>query len=569
MVTLKESIELAAKNPTSEFAIELKKRIESGQYNNLAKKEGIDITKINKQKPVTKSVIPEPPKVLTKLGEFATGIAKEAGQRVASVQQNIGKVVSGLTEKAVGTAPSESATQLASVNATLIKKLREIPQGDPRRKTLEDAIKNNEKALGIYSAEIQGREKLESVVSDRPQFLTPQTGAEKAGATVEKIAEFFIPTGLGLKTLNATKYGQALKKAEDLNILGKAARSLIKGIGEGLDFAIKSTAQKSTEDLGTQIKTATGSFLIGLMMTPVIDTAGAVVKNGLDRITKRLPERLMSTIFKTSADDLLAEWRTIAGNKPLNKTLAREALENDIFGSSEKMGVYSIKKLGDIEKMVQQTSKGSDKIINVGKQQTRKTILFLKDIAQSYDGPFSSVGPTAKNLAKEIAQGKGNMDPNLVLRLKRFFDALRNNSSFKVNPTLSLKQEGLKNAANVYRKELYKAGFKDAMEQEKIFIDALEALVKDAAGRKNKNVIGLVDVLAGGGGMVSGNPLVGFSTAASIRAVQQPTFITGTARGLYKAGQAIERTGLGGARKVIQPITQLSTRDALRNKANE
>lgn len=562
MQTLKESMELAAKNPTSEFAVELKKRIESGQYNNLAKREGIDISKISKQQTVKTGN--------TGLGGFVSGFAKEAGQRVASVQQNVGKVVSGLTEKAIGSGADESATQLAGINATLIKKLREIPQGDIRRKTLEDAIKNNEKALGIYKEEIGSRQKLESAVSERPSFLTPKTSAEKVGAGVEQIAEFFIPSGLGEKALKATKMGQALSKADDLNILGKTTRTLIKGIGEGADFAIKSVAQRSTEDLSTQLKTGTGSFLLGLAMTPVISVAGSVIKAGLDKITKRLPERLMSTIFKTSADDLKAEWNSIAKGKPMNKTLAREALENDIFGSSEKMGVYSIKKLADIEKMVQETSKVSSKVINVGKEQTRKTVEFLRDIAKNYDGPFSQVGPISEGLAKEIAMGKGNMNPNLVLRLKRFFDALRTNSSFNTNPVLSLKQEGLKNAANIFRQKLYDAGFKTAMEQERIFIEALEALVKDAAGRRNKNVIGLVDLLAGGGGMVSGGPFAGVGAAAAIRGVQQPPFITGTARALYKGGQAIEKSSVAKSIKgIAQPVTQLTSREILKQEANK
>jgi len=560
MATLKESIEIAAKNPNSSFAKELKTRIESGQYNETAKREGINLG--NTKQPVKSGN--------TGLGGFVTGIAKEAGQRVASVQQNVGKVVSGLTEKAIGTKPDESASELASINATLLRKARELPQGDPKRKALEDAIQNNTKALGIYNEEIKSRTQKESMVSERPSILTPKTSAEKVGAGVEQVAEFFIPSGLGEKALQATKLGQGLSKAQDLNLLGKTTRTLIKGIGEGADFAIKSVAQKSTEDLSTQLKTGAGSFLLGLAMTPVISVAGSVIKTGLDKITKRLPERLMSVIFKTSADDLKAEWNSIAKGKTINKTLAREALENDIFGSSEKMGVYSIKKLADIEKMVKQTSKVSSKIINVGKPQTKKTIEFLRDIAVSYNGPFSEVGPTAKQLATEIAKGKGNMNPNLVLRLKRFFDALRVNSSFNTNPTLSLKQEGLKNAANVFRQELYNAGFKTAMEQERIFIEALEALVKDAATRRNKNVIGLVDLLAGGGGMVSGGPFAGVGAAAAIRGIQQPPIITGTARALFKGGQAIEKSSVTNSIKSIaQPSSQLMSREALKQEANQ
>ena len=562
MATLKESIQKAAQNPNSPFANELRKRIESGQYNNLAKQEGVDISGMVKQQ------VTEKPEGETGVSGFVKGFAKEAAQRVDSVRQNIGKVVSGVTETQIGSEPAEAASQVANISTLLTKKLRELPEGDTRRKPLEDALLANQKALDIYNQENVSRAETEAKISERPESLQLKTDAERAGATVEKIGEFFIPGGFGLKALASTKVGTALSKADDLNFAGKAVKTLIKGIGEGAEFAVKTGAQVATEDLGTQIKTAAGSFLLGLALTPVVDAVGAVVKTGIEKISQRLPERLMSTIFKTSEQDLRAEWNSIAKGKPLDKTLAREALEQGIFGSSEKMGVYSIKKLGEIEKIVQSSSKASKTAVNVGKEQTKKTIEFLKDIGKQYDGPFSSVGPTAEGLAKEILKSKGNMNPNLVLRVKRFFDALRTNSSFSQNPSLSLKQEGLKNASNVFRQKLYDAGFKEAMEQEKIFIEAIEALVKDAAKRNNKNVIGLVDLLAGGGGLVAGGPLSGLSAAVGIRAFQQPTVITNLARGISIIGQGLGRASnvVGG---IAKPLTQLGTRKVLESQANQ
>ena len=567
MATLKQSIEIAVKNPNSVFAQELRKRIEAGQYNKLAQNEGVDISGF------VKTVTPPTPEpsplsdAASSVGGFIKGFAQEAGQRIASVPQAIGKVVSGFTERAIGTKSSESAAQLAEINTKLVKKLGELPEGDPRRQQLENAIRGNQEALNIYNQESTERQQKEAALTERPGFLTPKTEVEKAGATTERIAEFFVPAGFGLKALNATKYGQALKQAQDLNIVGKATRSLIKGIGEGAEFGLKTAGQETELSPEQQLKRSAGSFLLGLALTPVIDAAGAVVKYGVDKITKRMPERLMSTIFKTSEDDLRAEWNSIAKGKVLDKTLAREALENDMFGSSEKMGVYAIKKLADVEKAVQVNSKASSAVINVGKDQTKKAVDFLKDIAKQYDGPFSQVGPTAEALAKEIVKGKGNMNANLVLRLKRFFDSLRNNSSFNTNPILSLKNEGLKNAANVFRQKLYDAGFKEAMEQERIFIEALEAVVKDAARRGNRNVIGIVDLLAGGGGMVAGGPLSGVSAAVAIRAVQLPPVITGVARGLFKAGEKLEQVG-STVSGVIKPATQLGAREILKNQAD-
>ena len=103
MATLKESLQKAAKNPNSNFARELRKRIESGSYNKLAQQEGIDFSGLVKQAP---KVVPSPLTEATNVvGDFALGAAKEAGQRIASVPQNIAKVVSGATEAAIGIKP--------------------------------------------------------------------------------------------------------------------------------------------------------------------------------------------------------------------------------------------------------------------------------------------------------------------------------------------------------------------------------------------------------------------------------------------------------------------------------
>ena len=96
-MTLKESIAYAAKNPNTEFALELRKRIESGQYNDLAKQEGLDFSQYTKQDAGT-----------TGVAGFGVGIAKEVGQRIASPQQNVGKVVEAATESAIGIQPAEA-----------------------------------------------------------------------------------------------------------------------------------------------------------------------------------------------------------------------------------------------------------------------------------------------------------------------------------------------------------------------------------------------------------------------------------------------------------------------------
>lgn len=480
------------------------------------------------------------------------GFAQEAGARLYSVPQNIGRVVSGVTGAMAGTGTEESRANAYQVQTAIVKKLRTMSPTDPKRKQLEDSLAELQKTTGSLEAEIASREQQLASVSTRPEALTPKTSAERAGATLENIAEFFIPSGMANQALRATKFGRALEKADDLNLIGKTTRSLLKGVGSGAELALKTTAQQATGELPEQYTGARNAFLFGLAASPVIDSAGALVKWGVDKISKRIPERLMSQIFKTSSDDILDEWRSIAGNKPLNPTLAKEALQNDIFGSSEKMGVYTIKKLSEVEKAVQEAMKIDKTPITIDANNVKKTVSLLKTISSQYKSSFTNTDKVANSFVKEISSGK--IDPDTTLRLKRFFDGLRNSSSFRENAMLAPKQEELKIASNIFRKKLYDAGYQEAMNQERIFIEALDALANDAKKRLNKNVIGLFDLVAGTGGMVTGNPLIGAGVVAGARATQLPRVITTTARALYKLGGGLEKIGA----KVSAPVKRVT-----------
>lgn len=498
------------------------------------------------KKKYTIAETPEVPKTETQnpLVGAVKGFAQEAGARLYSIPQNIGRVVSGITGAMVGTGTEESRANAYQVQTAILKKLRTMSATDPKRKQLEDSLAELQKSTGALESETASRESQLASLTTRPEALTPKTSAEKTGATLENIAEFFIPSGMANQALRATKFGRALEKADDLNLIGKTTRSLLKGVGSGAELAVKTTAQKATGELSEQYTGARNAFLFGLAASPVIDSAGALIKWGVDKIGNRLPERLMSQIFKSSSDDILDEWRSIAGNKPLNPTLAKEALQNDIFGSSEKMGVYTIKKLGEVEKAVQEAVKSNvAPKIYITPDNVKKTITLLKTIGSQYKGSFTNTDKIANQFVKELSSGKGEISAETTLRLKRFFDGLRNSSGFRTNATLAPKQEELKVASNIFRKKLYEAGFEDAMNQERIFIDAMTALADDAKRRANKNVIGLLDLVAGTGGMISGNPLIGAGVVAGVKATQLPRVITTTARTLYKLGGGASKIG--------------------------
>jgi hypothetical protein len=64
------------------------------------------------------------------------------------------------------------------------------------------------------------------------------------------------------------------------------------------------------------------------------------------------------------------------------------------------------------------------------------------------------------------------------------------------------------------------------MNEERIMIEAIDSIVSTAVKNENRRLLGLTDVLIGGGGAVTGFPGAGFGMMAAIRAGQQPFTLT-------------------------------------------
>lgn len=360
--------------------------------------------------------------------------------------------------------------------------------------------------------------------------LKPETTAEAVGKTAEQIGEFLIPTGTQAKALSLLQKAVP-GLAKSTKISGGFARLLTKSVASGAEFGGKTVLQTGG-DMGQAIDSA----LVGFVATPIMTGVGKVFK----AVTKTLPEKLYSQIFKTAQDDLQKYYQTVARGQKLNPTLAKEALDRGLKGSSKNMAVYSIKKLDQLEKAVQQTVKGSTKKIVL--ENKKGYIEVLKTIKNQFKSGFlSGRAKEADKLIKELSTTKtkeATMDT--ALKLRRFIDAMRNTSSFRIDPKLTPRQEEFKFAADSIRKKLSEAGLKDLMNEERVFIEAVEAIVSDAAKRNNKTLLNLTDVLLGGGGVATGFPGAGFGAMAGVRAFQQPFSLTNLAQILFKSGNAIE-----------------------------
>jgi hypothetical protein len=357
----------------------------------------------------------------------------------------------------------------------------------------------SEKTKGTISSGINTAEEL------KKGLLAPKNIGEQVGKTIEQVGEFMIPVGGEIKAL-------------------KILTSPLKSAAE---FAGKTAVQTGgdTKEVGT-------SAILG-----AVGGAISPIVKGIQKFaTRSVPEKLYSQIFKVAEDDLRASYKTIARGQELNPTLAREALERTWKGSSQNMAVYGFQKLDQLEKQVQIFVKENDlvgkKIVLDNKDGYINILQDIKD--QFKKGFFPQRYLNAADLSSEVSKSTGNeISVSTALKLRRFIDNMRNTSSFKLNPNLTAKQEDFRAATDYLRKKLSDIGLKELMNEERVYIQGIDAIISDAATRLNKNILNMTDVILGGGGLATGFPGAGLGAAAAVRGFQQPVTLTNIAQALY------------------------------------
>ena len=281
------------------------------------------------------------------------------------------------------------------------------------------------------------------------------------------------------------------------------------------------------------------------VQTAVELTAGAaippVLRSTRKIFTQRMPERFYGQIFKSAPDDIRARFTSLAKGGPENPTLAKEMLVRGVSGSSEQMAVESYKRLEAMEQQLQSAATGQAVSLSPNKP---KYISLLTKIKDTFDNTFfSQRAEEADDLIRALNTARGGaVSASDALRLKRFLDRMRNTSSFRSDPRLTVAQEELKVAADTVRTTLRQNPvFADLLNEERVYIQAFDDIVDDAVRRNNKQLLGLTDYILGGGGVVAGADFAGVGAAGAVRAFQQPRTLTGLGQMAYRAGQAVPR----------------------------
>lgn len=351
-------------------------------------------------------------------------------------------------------------------------------------------------------------------------FVAPQGTAENIGFGTEKFAEYFLPASQAAKTESLVNVlAQGIKSpllAATTRVVGK---SLVQGTASGIIQAAQSGG-----DISKTLQTATTAGILRGGFATIGEGARAI----------RLPEKLYSTIFKTSASDMMDELRTenlvnlqktdpakyanlishgIVKDTPtgpiLNETIAKQALDSGLKGSIRDMARTVINGALDSETKVQNTLANYTGKVDLTEPQF---VNVLKGISKRYKNVgFNEISNEADRLSAVIKASGGNVDGITALQVRRLLDSARIASSFDAPATsLSLGQSNLKTLADVARSRLNAIpDIGDIMSKYSFYIDAIDTLAKEASRRGNNQALSLIDSLFlssafGGNNMIPG-----------------------------------------------------------------
>lgn len=385
------------------------------------------------------------------------------------------------------------------------------------------------------------------------QIATPTTGLEKVGFGAEKLGEFFLPAS---KAAQAEKTITLLSKGIKSPLWSAIARIGGKSAVQGVSGGAVSLAQ--TGDFKEAGQTALTAGV----------ARGSLATIGEGARAFNIPERMYSTIFKNSARDMIAELKSggIAnlkqtnptkyeefvkqgiikvdntGNPIVNDTLAKQALDKGLRGSIRNMADEVVDGTLTSESEAQNIARNYKGTVDLTEPQIKNV---LNKIGTDYeDVGFGEISNQAKALVSQIETSGGKVSAETALNARRLLDKVRISTSFdKPTTALSQTQGNLKTLADTIRNRVNSIpGMGETMKNYSFYIDALEALSKEAARRGNNQVIGLIDsvFLAGG---VPTDPVTGGILATAQKLLRSVYGNTKLAQIIYNSNLSTKASG--------------------------
>jgi hypothetical protein len=282
-------------------------------------------------------------KIMRPGAEMTVGAVKGALSTLATVPiatKNLYGGRLGILSAAQDVKSYQSQAELAKATTQLIKTARTISNRE-QRDALLDMVEKNMETLSLTSGAMQKgeSEKANLASVERPEWLKPQTTAEKIGFTAERIGEFFA----GSKDIKTV--GDKLNKLFPIsssaprfkNVVNTAARILSKSGVEGLNSFLVKEAQTQN------IQEAKRAGLTTAAVSAPFKLLGEVVPQATTALSSRLKESAKEQYIKAlkpigKQDKALAESIVPDLLKKRIRILSTAGSTDKVAAESQKIG---------------------------------------------------------------------------------------------------------------------------------------------------------------------------------------------------------------------------------------
>lgn len=525
MARFREALQYASQNPDSEFATELRRRIEGGLMDNEAMQEGIDLRSFRSQN----NIQPQSPSAALASGYSQNQPVrpkKSFGQKALETTAAIGDVFLPLQETITQAGLlDDSAGSRVLRGVTDVLTLGGASHAREDVKKAEQAQKDKDASLRRLVAHIHEKqfdgEDITPLVNTYKQLsgqdfnvaeILPATQKSTRQVVGEGIQTAATVAGFKLPTVGFKQgLGTGLAKAFGQGALLSGTTAFGYGLAEDKDTA---------DALADAVLPAVVGG--GIMATTYL---GARVVNHL--MTKT-PEKLYQSAFKQSNDDLIKEARNVTPK------LSKQLLNEGVAGSEHKIIVDSVAGLNASERQIQQIVRNADDLPGVN---TRAIVGSLDDVAERKLNVFGKEGANVIREAQKNLLKRGDMiSVQDALRLKRDIYKELANSAFKMDATLGEKAEALRTVAAALNKGIANSSDELAAltKQQQMWERALQAIELRYANTSRANIVGLHDTILAASG-IDPNSVGTLLAGVGRRFFETTRFKTGTGIFLKRA----------------------------------
>jgi len=469
---------------------------------------------------------------LPKIGET---ISKEDFNQLPSV----GETISAEQFNSLGGGIAPKTEEKVGFLQSLLTRGKRVETKEESRANLGNVLDKTAKVgkfLGFQPlGETIAKTAFEKIPAVRGADITPEQAKEVSKESFEEFTPKEVTSSAALFAANILLPGlggKVLKPFISGQKLSSTARSAaLASTFSGLHAA---SQNKPEEEILSHAIT-------GAMFGVPLPIVSALMQKVGSFVTKTIPVEFFKRAFPTTKKDILQRATSEAKGKEINPILAREAMERGFKGDNAQMLIRSIRDIDGFESQLQNVVKSSKKVIPIDK--SRYTDL-VKSGVTGYKEGILPLGEDQGNKMLQILGKEGNtLKLDEALQIRRFLDSARSISSFKLNPNLSFKQEGLKLGADELRKNIAKTSSAAAklLKEERIRIQIRDVIVDKEFTAQNKAFVSFQDILLGGGGVAVGgfNPLT-LGPMFFARGLQTPKYLTSGGLFLDQAGKAAQ-----------------------------